>query len=365
MDMTRDRIRVIAGLVVVAALLLVIPATNVAAYYIAFLYLIFFWISMATSWTILCGFAGYWSFGHAAFFGTGVYTAATLATKFNWPFLWTFPAAGLLAAALGTGIGWLVFRLQRLRGELFALITISVTFVVATIISNTPIDGGSGVYLISVSMPELFGSQNGTIYTSAWPLRAHADHHLLGLSLADGARPLRHPRRRGRRRGQRRADLPLQARRLRADLGHRRRGRRRLFDQCQLRHRRRDLRDHGDHVSGGDEHFRRLAPLARPGARRDHRHDRALRLPGRPGSGAGARRRRARPDRGRAAAARWRDAEPDAGLAQVSAAQPRAAPGTARAADSGAARGEAAVAARHAPCSNAAMCRRLSAACRR
>ena len=43
-----------------------------------------------------------------------------------------------------------MFRLQRLRGELFALMTISVTFVVATIVSNTPIDGGSGVYLISV-----------------------------------------------------------------------------------------------------------------------------------------------------------------------------------------------------------------------
>ena len=94
MDLTRDRIRVIAGLVVVAALMLIIPATSIAAYYIAFLYLVFFWISMATSWTILSGFAGYWSFGHAAFFGTGVYTAATLATKFDWPFLWTIPAAG-------------------------------------------------------------------------------------------------------------------------------------------------------------------------------------------------------------------------------------------------------------------------------
>ena len=55
----------------------------------------------------------------------------------------------------------LVFRLQRLRGELFALMTISVTFVVATIVSNTPIDGGSGVYLISVALPEMFGSPNG------------------------------------------------------------------------------------------------------------------------------------------------------------------------------------------------------------
>ncbi len=164
MDLTRDRIRVIAGLVVLAGIMLIVPATSVAAYYIAFLYLVFFWISMATSWTILSGFAGYWSFGHAAFFGIGVYTAATLATQFNWPFLWTIPAAAVLAAALGTGIGWLVFRLQRLRGELFALMTISVTFVVAAIISNTPIDGGSGVYLLAVSLPEFLGSQSTAIY---------------------------------------------------------------------------------------------------------------------------------------------------------------------------------------------------------
>ncbi|HEY3920166.1 MAG TPA: branched-chain amino acid ABC transporter ATP-binding protein/permease [Stellaceae bacterium] len=164
MDLSRKRIAVIVTLAVLA-ILIAIPASNIAPFYIAFLYLIFFWISMATSWTILSGFAGYWSFGHAAFFGTGVYTAATLATKFGWPFLATLPAAAAVAAVLGTGVGWLVFRLQRLRGELFALMTISVTFVVAAIISNTPIDGGTGVYLISVAMPEFFGSQDGTIYT--------------------------------------------------------------------------------------------------------------------------------------------------------------------------------------------------------
>ncbi|HVA14205.1 MAG TPA: branched-chain amino acid ABC transporter ATP-binding protein/permease [Stellaceae bacterium] len=164
MDLSRHRAALVAALAA-AAILIVLPATSIPPYYIAFLYLIFFWIAMATSWTILSGFAGYWSFGHAAFFGTGVYTSATLATKFGWPFLATLPAAAALAATLGTGIGWIVFRLQRLRGELFALMTISVTFVVAAIISNTPIDGGSGVYLISVAMPEFFGSQDGTIYT--------------------------------------------------------------------------------------------------------------------------------------------------------------------------------------------------------
>jgi branched-chain amino acid transport system permease protein len=189
MDLNRNRFVAIAGLVV-ALILIAVPATNIAPYYIAFLYLIFFWISMATSWTILSGFAGYWSFGHAAFFGTGVYTAATLATKFGWPFLATLPAAAALAAALGTGIGWLVFRLQRLRGELFALMTISVTFVVAAVISNTAIDGGSGVYLISVPLPELFGSQNGTIYTLGLVFAAIAlgtawwvQHSRMGLGL--------------------------------------------------------------------------------------------------------------------------------------------------------------------------------------
>jgi branched-chain amino acid transport system permease protein len=164
MDLSRNRILALGSLGVLAAALIAVPATGIQPYYLAFLYLVFFWVSMATSWTILSGFAGYWSFGQAAFFGTGVYTAATLAAKFGVPFLLTLPAAAAVAAALGTGVGWLVFRLKRLRGELFALMTISVTFVVATIISNTPIDGGSGVYLISVAVPEIFGSVNGTIY---------------------------------------------------------------------------------------------------------------------------------------------------------------------------------------------------------
>ena len=140
------------------------PALDIPAFYVSFLYIVFNWVSLATSWAILSGFAGYWSFGHAAFFGIGVYTAGTLAAKLGVPFLSTLPAAAGLAALLGAVIGFVVFRLQRLRGELFALMTISVTFVVATIISNTPIDGGSGVYLISVAVPEIFGSQTATIY---------------------------------------------------------------------------------------------------------------------------------------------------------------------------------------------------------
>jgi branched-chain amino acid transport system permease protein len=169
--MTRRRMLEIAALGVVAAALIAFPALDVPAFYVSFLYIVFFWISLATSWTILSGFAGYWSFGHAAFFGAGLYTSATLATKFGVPFLLTIPIAAGVAALLGTGIGFVVFRVQRLRGELFALLTISVTFVIAAIISNTAIDGGAGVNLMNVHLPEIFGSPTGTIY-------------LLGLAMA-------------------------------------------------------------------------------------------------------------------------------------------------------------------------------------
>jgi branched-chain amino acid transport system permease protein len=160
-----------SGLAVLAAGLVAVPALDLPAFYVAFLYVLFHWISMATSWAILSGFAGYWSFGHAAFFGAGVYASATFAAKLGVPFLATIPIAALLAASLGAAVGLVVFRLQRLRGELFALMTLSVTFVLATIISNSPIDGGLGVYLIAVQVPEAFGSPTATFY-------------LLGLFLA-------------------------------------------------------------------------------------------------------------------------------------------------------------------------------------
>ena len=82
----------------VALGLALVPAAKLPAFYESFLYLVFHWVALATSWTILSGFSGYFSFGHGAFFGAGIYTTATLATA-GWPFLLTLPAAGLVAGA--------------------------------------------------------------------------------------------------------------------------------------------------------------------------------------------------------------------------------------------------------------------------
>ena len=127
----------------------------------------FHWVVLATSWNILSGYSGYFSFGHGAFFGAGVYTSAVLAGSYGMPFLWTLPIAGIVAAALGAGLGAVVFRVRNVRGELFALLTLAVTFVLATIVLNTPIDGGPGVYLSAVPVPVLAPSESGSFYMLA------------------------------------------------------------------------------------------------------------------------------------------------------------------------------------------------------
>jgi branched-chain amino acid transport system permease protein len=156
--------RIPAGILAAGLLMGALPFLKLPAFYESFLYLALFWIVLATSWNILSGYAGYFSFGHGAFFGAGVYTSATLAAKFNWPFLWTLPVAALVAAAIGVGVGAVVFRVRGVRGEVFALLTLAVTFVLATIIGNTPIDGGPGVYLNAVPVPKLGPSPTSSLY---------------------------------------------------------------------------------------------------------------------------------------------------------------------------------------------------------
>lgn len=134
-------------------------------FYLIFLYFIFFWVAQATSWNILTGYSGYFSFGTGAFFGVGVYTMATLLDKYDFTFLPVLPLGGILAMLLGLGIGFVVFRLRRLKGELFALLTLAVDFVLAAVVRNTDsIDGGFGVRLGSVPSPDFLGDFSTMMY---------------------------------------------------------------------------------------------------------------------------------------------------------------------------------------------------------
>ncbi|WP_253261918.1 ABC transporter permease subunit [Ramlibacter montanisoli] len=156
--------RTVAAIFAVGAVLASVPWLGLPQFYESILYLVCHWAVLALSWNILSGYSGYFSFGHGAFFGIGMYTTAALAGKAGWPFLATLPFAALLPALLGVGLGFVVFRVKGVRGEVFALLTLAVTFVVATVILNSPIDGGPGVYLNAVETPKLGPSPASSLY---------------------------------------------------------------------------------------------------------------------------------------------------------------------------------------------------------
>ncbi len=159
--------KAVAGIVAAGALLASVPWLGLPPFYESFLYLICHWMVLALSWNILSGYSGYFSFGHGAFFGIGMYTSAGLSANLNWPFLATLPVAALLAALLGITLGAVVFRVKSVRGELFALLTLAVTFVVGTVILSTRIDGGPGVSLAGVAVPAIGPTAPSSIYLMA------------------------------------------------------------------------------------------------------------------------------------------------------------------------------------------------------
>ena len=182
--------KTLSGILAAGAALGVVPWLGLPAFYESFLYLICHWTILALSWNILSGYSGYFSFGHGAFFGIGLYTSAGLSANLNWPFLLTLPFAALAAALLGLGLGAVVFRVKAVRGELFALLTLAITFVVATIVLNTRLDGGPGVSLAGVAVPAIGPSAASSIYLlavaatvlTAWVAwRVHASKLGLGL----------------------------------------------------------------------------------------------------------------------------------------------------------------------------------------
>lgn len=144
--------------------LALLPWSGLSAFWLSFAYLLLYWSVLTLSWNVFCGYSGYFSFGHGAFFGIGIYTVAYMCGQLEFTFLPMVGLAGLLAGGCGALLGALVFRVKRVRGELFALLTLAVTFIIATIVLNTPIDGGPGVYLNSVKVPSIGPSAPASFY---------------------------------------------------------------------------------------------------------------------------------------------------------------------------------------------------------
>lgn len=163
------RARTLIGFVVVGTALGLVPnleeILTFPRFYLIFLFTIFFWVAQASSWNILTGYSGYFSFGQGAFYGVGVYTASVLVGKHGWSFITALPIAGVVAGATGLVLGLVVFRVRRLTGEIFALTTLAVAFVLASVARLSPsIDGGTGIFMTGTAVPEVLGEFTTAVY---------------------------------------------------------------------------------------------------------------------------------------------------------------------------------------------------------
>ncbi len=102
-------------------------------------------------WNILGGYGGQYSFGHAAFFGTGAYVTAILQVRYGVN-AWAGFAIGIVAGALvGAIIGALTFR-SGLRGSYFALVTLAFAEVLRIFATVAPITGAGVGTLIKLDL---------------------------------------------------------------------------------------------------------------------------------------------------------------------------------------------------------------------
>jgi branched-chain amino acid transport system permease protein len=130
---------------IVLALLAAVPAISLvpgvnANYWLHNLILVVMWSVIGMSWNLLSGYCGQVSFGHAAFFGIGAYTAGLLYTKLGVSAWWGMLATVPVLVVAGLIIGFVCLRL---RGPFFALATIAVGVILRVVAENlTGFTGG-------------------------------------------------------------------------------------------------------------------------------------------------------------------------------------------------------------------------------
>ena len=94
--------------------------------------------TLAQSWNILGGFAGYPSFGNSSFYGLGTYGTAIAMAQLHLPFWVGLILGVVLAVACAILIGAPILRL---RGQYFAIATLGLAATLGALISNIDIAG--------------------------------------------------------------------------------------------------------------------------------------------------------------------------------------------------------------------------------
>jgi branched-chain amino acid transport system permease protein len=128
----------------ILAVLILLPVIQIVEgtlnYWLHMLMYVFLYVIMAVSWNIIGGFAGYVSLGHNVFFAFGAYFSGMLylSTRIS-PFV-SAPVAGIMAMGFGMLFGLIALRT---RGSTFIISTIALVLLVAELLDNWKLTGGT------------------------------------------------------------------------------------------------------------------------------------------------------------------------------------------------------------------------------
>jgi branched-chain amino acid transport system permease protein len=120
------------------AVLVAAPLLLSANWVVNLLFFTVLYAAMSVAWNLIGGYAGYPSLGHAAFFGLGAYATADLFGSSHVlhsgyePFL-LLPVIGAAVGILALPIGAVAMRTRK---DVFAIVTITLLFVVQTLAFN-------------------------------------------------------------------------------------------------------------------------------------------------------------------------------------------------------------------------------------
>jgi branched-chain amino acid transport system permease protein len=132
-------------IIALAAAALAVPTFG-SEYALSFTIQLLVFTTLAYSWNLIGGYAGYTHFGQVCFFGLGGYVGALLVHKLGVPWYLAVPLAALSGALLATPLG---MAMLRLKGPYFAIGMFGLTRVMESLVLGFDglTQGGTGLYL--------------------------------------------------------------------------------------------------------------------------------------------------------------------------------------------------------------------------